>query len=187
MTVGIPKHHIELTAEERVILEKIDLRIELPNSVDGHQVYLANREPIMALLKSLSSRSAIPTCRLSYWNDPKFQPGRMKGSLKQLFARNRAQGEDAYTHPHFLPVLRYFLFGANLPTAAIEAFEDEIGEPQGFGGSDILNLTKRTRAIVRTFNLRHHDEEFFKLAIDNGLDHYNAESVRKAASEAARR
>lgn len=94
---------------------------------------------------------------------------------------------EAYTHPHFLPVLRFFLFGADLPPASIEAFEAQVGNPKWFSGSDILGLTKKTRAIVRDFNLRHHDDEFFKLAIDNGLNHSNAESVRKAAVEASRR
>ncbi|WP_107339338.1 hypothetical protein [Agrobacterium pusense] len=187
MTIGVPKHHLHLTEKERKILSRIDLRIELPNNVDGHEVYLANCEPIMALLKSLSARSGIPERRLAYWTDPKFKPGRTKGSLRDLFARNGSSGREAYTHPHFLPVLRFFLFGADLPPASIEAFEAQVGNPKWFSGSDILGLTKKTRAIVRDFNLRHHDDEFFKLAIDNGLNHSNAESVRKAAVEASRR
>ena len=65
MTIGVPKHHIHLTEKERKILSRIDLRIELPNNVDGHEVYLANCEPIMALLKSLSARAGIPGRRLA--------------------------------------------------------------------------------------------------------------------------
>jgi hypothetical protein len=113
----------------------------------------------------------------------------MKGAHRDIFARNGSSGRDAYTHPHFLPFLRYFLYGADLPTAVIKEFETQIGDPRWFSGSDILGLTKETRAIVRRYNLRdyHYADEFHKLAIDNGLGHYDCEAIRKAAAEAARR
>jgi hypothetical protein len=186
---AVNRHHIELTAEEQALVEKIDLRLDIPHHEDDHAIYLSNQEPIMALLKLLTDRSAIPAHRLAYWTDPKYQSGRMKGSHRDIFARNGSRGRDAYTHPHFIPFLRYFLFGVDLPAAVIKEFEDKIGDPRWFGGSDILGLTKETRAIVRRHNLKNYrySDEFHKLAIDNGLNHYNAESVRKAAVEAARR
>ncbi|MBY3199622.1 hypothetical protein [Rhizobium laguerreae] len=183
------RHHIVLTAAEQALVDKIDLRLDIASHEDGHAIYLANRELIPPLLKSLADRSAIPAQRVAYWTDPKFRTGRMKGAHRDIFARNGSKGIDAYTHPHFIPFLRYFLFGADLPAPVIAEFEQKIGDPRWFGGSDIIGLAKETRAIVRRYNLRHysHSDEFHKLAIDNGLSHDNAESVRKAAVEAARR
>ncbi|WP_428413460.1 hypothetical protein [Pararhizobium sp.] len=181
MVIGLRKHHIDLNEEETALVGAIDFRLDHPRHDEGHASYLANREPLMALLKSLSDRSAIPPHRLAYWTDPKFQSGRMKGSHRDIFARNGSEGREAYTHPHFLPYLRYFLFGADLPPTVMQEFEAKIGNPEWFGGSDIIGLANETRAIVRRHNLRHYStsDEFHKLAIDNGLSHHNAESVRK--------
>lgn len=183
------RHHIVLTAEEQALVDKIDLRLDIPHHEDGHAIYLANRDFIPPLLKSLADRTAIPAQRIAYWTDPKFRSGRMKGAHRDIFARNGSRGKDAYTHPHFIPFLRYFLFGADLPALVIAEFEQKIGDPKWFGGSDIIGLAKETRAIVRRYNLKQYGyaDEFHKLAIDNGLSHHDAESVRKAAAEAVRR
>ena len=175
--------------EEKELLDTIDLRDVLPPDVDGHAVYKSNREPIIRLLKLLVERKAIPERRIAYWTDPRHFTGRSKASHRGIFERNGSKGNEAYTHPHFLPFLRFFLFGASLPQAAIDEFETCIGNPEWFSGSDILRLTKKTREIVRRYNLKDYDaaDEFHKLAIDNGLSIYNALSVHKAAREAARR
>ena len=183
------RHHIELTAEEEALAKQIDFRETLPRHEDGRAVYLANRAPIMALIKLLVARQAIPERRLALWTDPELKPGRTKGSYSQMFARNGSEGEEAYTHPHFIPFLRYFLYGADMPEAAMAEFEDQVGNPECFSGSDIIGLTKKTRELVRKYNLRDHryPGEFQKLALDNGLSNYNVLSVRSAAVEAARR
>lgn len=166
MNIGLEKHHIALNEGEAALVGKIDLRIDHSSHDEGRAAYLANREPIVALLKSLADRSAIPAQRVAYWTDPNFRSGRMKGSHRDIFARNGSSGKEAYTHPHFLPFLRYFLYGADLPAVAIEEFEAQIGDPRGFSGSDIIDLTKETRAIVRRRSLRKssHADEFHKLA-----------------------
>ena len=152
------KYHLELTPEEKALADKIDFREEIPHHEDGHEIYKANREPIMALLKLLLARDAIPKNRL-------------------------------YTHPHFIPFLRYFLYGAKLPQRAIDEFEAQVGNPEWFSGSDIITLSKITRELVRKYGLRGYrdSDEFMKLALDLGLGAYNANSVRSAAVDAARR
>jgi len=182
------KHHIELTDEEKTLLVRIDLRDSIPRGEDAHARYLANRDPLLALVKSLSERKAIPKQRLAYWNDPSYFTGKSKVSHKGMFERNGTRGADIYAHPHFLPFLRYFLFGADLPETAIREFEEQIGNLEWFGGSDIIDLTKKTRQIVRSHGLTHYavPEEFFKLAIDNGLDHQQAGAVRREAMVAKR-
>ncbi|MEZ5780189.1 MAG: hypothetical protein R3D70_00820 [Rhizobiaceae bacterium] len=106
-----------------------------------------------------------------------------------MFERNGSTGTEAFTHPHFKKFLRYFLFGANLPKEAIDEFEKQVGNPQWFSGSDIIDLTKKTRAIVRNYGLKdwQYVNEFYLLALDNGLSAANADSVRRAAKDAARR
>tara|TARA_R110002020_G_scaffold10801_22_gene41091 strand:+ start:15904 stop:16461 length:558 start_codon:yes stop_codon:yes gene_type:complete len=183
------KYHLELTPEEKALADKIDFREEIPHHEDGHEIYKANREPIMALLKLLLARDAIPKNRLAYWTSPELKPGRMKGSHKDIFKRNGSEGEEAYTHPHFIPFLRYFLYGAKLPQRAIDEFEAQVGNPEWFSGSDIITLSKITRELVRKYGLRGYrdSDEFMKLALDLGLGAYNANSVRSAAVDAARR
>ena len=54
------KYHIKLTESEAAILAKIDLRESHRNHDEGHAAYKANAQPILALLQSLSDRSAVP-------------------------------------------------------------------------------------------------------------------------------
>lgn len=183
------KYHIELEDAERALLAQIDLRDVIRYPEDPHEIHLRNQEPLLELLRLLSARNAIPERRLDTWLDPDLKPGRTKGSYLDMFERNGNVGSEIYTHPHFLKRLRYFLFGADLPEDAITEFEEAVGNPEWFGGSDILDLTKKTRAIVRKYHLMDygHADEFMKLAIDLGLSNSHAQSVRTAAKEAARR
>lgn len=181
------RHHILLTDEERDLVDKIDLRCPLPREADQRAIFLANEKPVIELLRLLDEREAIPRQRIAYWTDPDYKPGQTKGSRKQMFERNGNVGDEIYTHPHFVPYLRYFLYGADLPQGAIDEFEEQVGDVRGFSGSDILGLTKKTRELVRKYDLRSHADEFYQLTIDNGLSRYSAESVRNAAKEASRR
>ena len=186
---GLNKYHLELTSEEQALADQIDFREVIPHHEDGHEIYKANQAPIIALLKLLVARNAIPKKRTAYWTSPELKPGRMKGSHRDIFERNGSKGEEAYTHPHFIPFLRYFLYGANLPQGAIDEFEAQVGNPEWFSGSDIIALAKKTRELVRKYGLKDYrdSDEFMKLALDLGLNTYNANSVRSAAVEAARR
>lgn len=184
----LSKYHLALTPEEKALADQIDFRDEIAHHEDGHEIYKANRVPIMALLNFLIVRDAIPKNRLAYWTSPELNPGRIKGSHKEIFKRNGSDGEEAYTHPNFIPLFRYFLYGAKLPQAAIDEFEAQVGSPEWFGGSDMIALTKKTLELVRKYGLRgsRDSDEFMKLALDLGLNSYNANSVRRAAIEAAR-
>jgi hypothetical protein len=61
------KNHIKLTEDEAATLAKIDLSETHRNHDEGHADYKANAQPILALLQSLSDRSAVPQERLNYW------------------------------------------------------------------------------------------------------------------------
>ena len=64
------KFHIALTENEKALVGNIDFESYTRES------YIANQEPILSLLKSLSDRNAIPEQRLKYWNDPGYNIGR---------------------------------------------------------------------------------------------------------------
>lgn len=183
--LSVNKYHIELTMPERAILEKIDLRVSHSNHDEGHAGYNANKEPILALLSSLSERKGVPAQRLSYWNDPRYNYGRIKASRKGLFERNGCTGADIYTHPHFVPYLRYFLFGADLPDAVIIKFEEKVGNPQWVTSSDIVPIGKFARDFTRQHRLDVSDapDEFFKLCLDMGLSLSTAESVMRSVKQ----
>lgn len=66
------KYHAELTSDERVHLEQIDLRTSHPSHDEARAGYHANQRPILALVGSLSARHAIPHERMKYWNDPDY-------------------------------------------------------------------------------------------------------------------
>jgi hypothetical protein len=179
------KYHVELTESEAAILAKIDLTDDHRNHADGHAAYKANAEPILALLRQLGERSAIPRERMNYWNEPGYNPGAIKASRKGLFERNGCRGVEIYTHPHFVRYLRYFLFGAELPDVVIAAFEEKVGNPEWLTSSDIVPIGKCARDLTRKHGLDKSDapEEFFKLCLDMGLGQSTAKSVMHSVKQ----
>ncbi len=176
------KYHIELIDEEKALLEAINLTPWLLRDNEARKAYVANDRSIPALLKSLHDRKAIPRERLSYWNNPAYFVGRGKTSHKGAFERNGCTGRDIYTHPHFLPYLRYFLYGADLPEPLIAKFEERVGSPKWVTSSDIVPIAKCARDLAREYHLSRWDaaEEFLKLCIDMGLGLSTAKIVRNS-------
>ena len=172
-------YSIELTKDEADILSGI----ELDQSALDHEQYKTQGPLILQLLGSLLQRDAIPEVRMLYWSDPNFNVGKVKTSHKGLFERNGRQGDEIYTHPHFLTYLRYFLFGPQMPQAAISGFEAVVGDPAWVSSGDITRITKGTRSIVRAHGLKDRDEEFYRLALDLGLGQSFAKAVRDAVKQ----
>lgn len=179
------RFRIAFTDAEELLIGRIDFGEGHGNHGDRHAAFLSNREPILDLLASLSERDAVPAQRLSYWNDPAYQPGRLKGSRKQLFERNNDDAEDIYTHPHFLVHLRYIMFGADLPASVMRAFEAEVGNPEWVSYGDALELGKFARSLVRRHALTPTAacEEFFKLSLDLGLSLDESLRIRRIVRE----
>lgn len=179
------KFHIDLTEEEASLLSQIDLRTKHPSHDEAHAAHNANKAPVIALVRSLSERKAVPPERLNYWNDPAYNPGRIKASRKGLFERNGCVGEDIYTHPHFIPHLRYVLFGADLPDEVMTAFEAGVGNPTWVSSSDIIPIGKLARDLTRRHGLDKSAaaDEFFKLCLDMRLGLSTALSVMRAVQQ----
>ena len=176
------KYHMELIDEEEVLVETIDLCVSHANRDEAHVAY---RRPILALLQSLCERGAIPEERLKYWNDPDYNTHGRKMSHKGVFERNGCTGEDIYTHPHFIPYLRYFLFGADVPDVVIRKFEAKVGNPNWVTSGDIVPIGKCARDLTRQYRLDrlHAAEEFFKLCLDMELGLSTAAIVRRSVMQ----
>lgn len=177
------KFHIALTENEKALVGNIDFESFT------HESYIANQEPVLSLLKSLSDRNAIPEQRLKYWNDPEYNIGGYKNTSKKgTFERNGKKGGELYTHPPFLKYLRYFLYGADLPDQLIKQFR--IGCKEGHVNFDYVtsgdiepickSARKVARIAIRDYKLekRHITEELYKLCLDMELDNRYARMVR---------
>ncbi|WP_100175529.1 hypothetical protein [Bradyrhizobium nitroreducens] len=171
---------IELTPEESQILEEMILRQEL--LFGDHSLAECNGELSLALMRSLLQRKAIPKVRLKYFEEPSFRTGRIKGSYRSLFERNKTTGDDIYRHPNFLRHLRYFINGTELPKEAIKIFAQKAHSCGHVGPSDALELGTLARDLTRKFGLSIDTElaaeEFYKLALDCGIYQGHAAVVR---------
>jgi hypothetical protein len=135
-------------------------------------------------MQSLVRRRAIIEVRARYWADPDYQHGRVKGAHQGLFERNGTRGQAIYEHPHFLPYLRYFLYGADLPVRVIAALKEKVGNTEWHSSSDVVPLAKFARTLARQNGLdRTANEEFFKLALDLRLPRNTAEASQKAIAQ----
>lgn len=171
---------IELTPEESRILEEMRLRQE--QLFGDHSLTERNGELSLTLMRSLLQRKAIPEVRLKYFEGPSFRTGRIKGSYRSLFERNKTVGDDIYRHPNFLRHLRYLVSGAELPKDAIEIFVQRAHSYGRVGPTDALELGALARDLTRKFGLltdaEATAEEFFKLALDCGIYQGHAAVVR---------
>ena len=185
------KYAIALNGDEQALVDAIDFRMSLweDEHRDGHQVYLENKTPILALMSSLIGRGGIPEQRWRFWADPEYRVDRsIKNSPKGVFERNGNVGEEAYVHPHFIKYLRYFLFGAYLPSGVIEAFEKGVGNPEWVTSGDIVPIGELARKLTRQHSLYRDGAalEFYKLCLDMGLSQWIARSVRDSVMKIPR-
>lgn len=175
---------IELTEAEREWSSGIDWLLERSLHVDVSAVYLQNKPLIVPLVRSLLERDAIPRIRRRYVTDSELNIGGYKDtSVIGTFQRNGSSGDDMISHLHFLEYAWYFIHGAKLPDDTKGEFLDVATDPW----MELMPLRKTAsrlfREDVRRGRLARRDvdsvhEEFFKLALDCGVDDYVAVSVR---------
>jgi hypothetical protein len=175
MRAAIADFAIQLTDKESVLASRIDFNPEKQN----YESWKPIADAMAELMASLLERGAIPLARRKFFTEP-FIGGHGRSHM-QVFEGNGTRGDDIFRHPNFVKYLRYFLHGADLPKTVIEAFQRKVigcGEP--FTGSDALEVADFARQITRSHGLDTHTapEEFYKLALDCGLDPGDARSVR---------
>lgn len=174
---------IPLAPDETAILSTMKLHQE--ELFHDNEAAQRNGELALALMTSLLARGAIPEVRLKYFEEPTYRTGRVKGSYRQLFERNKTVGDDIFRHLNFLRHLRYFLFGADLPDDVIEAFSGKALAHGHVGPSDALELGTLGRDLTRKHDLAVRigadevAEEFYKLALDCRIYQGHALAIRK--------
>jgi hypothetical protein len=170
----------ELTQEEQALLARIDF--EPSRTTYDAEAARANGEAALALTTSLVQRKAIPELRLKWFTDPVHNIGGHGSSRQQVFESNGTRGQDILRHPHFLKYLRYFIYGPNLPAAVVEAFEKKVADCDPVTSGDILPLGNLAKQQAHSHGLDpgRAAEEFYKLALECGLDAGEARSIRDA-------
>jgi len=182
-----PERAKELSA---VVLTKLELDLlkQLDFSLQGidYEQWRKMGPAMRKLTESLLARHAIPRIRLRYMNNPEFNTGRTKRSHLEVFEANGTRGQEIFEHPHFMKYLHYLIFGPNLPQSIIQGFGEVIRRDGGISSGTHPLLWKFTREQARRHGY-HRDpsirgekaEEFFRLALEWGLDVWGANQVRK--------
>jgi hypothetical protein len=176
---------IELTPQEKELVSKIDFN---PTSAEHHdaEYWRAVGEASVALMRSLIARKGVPEIRTKYFTDPEFNIGGRGKSRAAGFERSGTRGEAIFRHGNFLKYLHYFLYGPELPPGVVEAFRNKIAEIGFVTSSDIVPLGAFARQLARTNRLGGADsaEEFFKLALELGLELHEARVIRDSVKTA---
>lgn len=175
---------IELTERETALV----LQIDFDPSATSHNAgsWRAIADAMEELMRSLLGRNAIPEARRRFFEDPGYFIGGRGLSHLQVFEKNGTCGPAIFRHGNFLKYLRYFVFGPDLPKPIIETFQQKVidcGEP--FSSGDSITVGDLARQLTRSHGLEAGTaaEEFYKLALDCGLDASKARFVRDAVKK----
>jgi len=175
---------VELTEKERHLVSRIDFD-PLARSHD-RDTWQPVADAMSELMHSLLQRNAIPEVRKKFFTDPAYNIGGHGLSRLQVFEKNGTRGDAVFRHGNFLKYLRYFLYGPDLPKAVIDAFQKKVldcGEP--FTSGDALSVAEYARQLTRAHRLNSGAaaQEFYKLALDCGLDAGDARVVRDSVQK----
>ena len=173
-----PPKPIELTHAEAELYSHIPAD---PDDEGWHEV-ADTRE---ALVESLRERQAILEVRLRVFFDPAYAETGNK-SCEEVFESNGTSGRDIYRHPRFIPYLRYFIYGPDLPKPAIEGLCKILNDDAGTTGMVMDQYRKYARLCVRKYGLDRGKAatEFFRLGIEIGMELDAARTLRNAAKSA---
>lgn len=172
---------IALEAPEQALLQRIAFRVEQLREPGRFQ---ANGDAVVELVHALYERGAIPEHRLKFFQDPDYNPGGRGVSIQQVFEGNGTSGEAILRHGNFLRYLDYFLFGPDLPSSIYKPFQKAVEECGMITSGDIKPLSDLARRLARTHGYdRTAADEFFKLALECGMDPDGAGYVRRSVQQ----
>jgi len=178
----IPPQSIELTDEESELFAQIDAYDLLAHP--SHEKYHSVADAMETLVTSLLKRDAVPRIRLSLFTEPDLAETGTK-SREQVFESNGTSGVDIFRHPHFIPYLRHFIHGPDLPKPVIDVLCTILNDDIGTSGMVFDQIRKHARSSVREFRLdkRRAATEFYRLGIEIGMEESSARALRHAARE----
>lgn len=165
---------VDLTPIERKLYDQVFLQ----NFQDIYEKENVS-EAAAKLTQSLIKRSAIPMIRIHFFTDPAFNIG-TKLSRQQVFEKNGTYGVDIFKHNHFKKYLFYFINGPELPREIIEAFCKIVESQSYISSSDIPILWNFARQVTKKncMDPKFAAEEFYKLALECGIDNGYARLIR---------
>lgn len=148
----------------------------------GHSDNEVIRESAKAasfLATLLLEREAIPEIRIRFFTEPEFNTDVNKSRL-QVFESDGVTGYVIFGDPRFLEYLHYFIYGPKLPDQVINEFSNVAYPYEYISGGEIKDLRELAISLVDEYKLNPKEVacEFFKLAIECGMDVYYAQSIR---------
>src|ERR1039458_8464692 len=120
---------ITLTPQEQALLQKINFGFANPGQPDTDP----KGDAALELTRLLCARGAIPDIRRRYLTDPKLNIGGRGKSRVQVFGSTR--GEVIFRDGNFLPYLKYFIFGPDLPSETIARLRQVVEDGHRTGGN----------------------------------------------------
>jgi len=132
-----------------------------------------------SLATLLLQREAIPEIRVRFFITPEFNTETNKSRL-QIFESDGVTGYAVFSDPRFLELLHYFIYGPKLPDQVIVEFSNMAYPYEYISGGDVIDLRELVISLVDEYKLNPRDVagEFFKLAIECGMDVYYAQSIQ---------
>lgn len=173
---------IPLNEYEESLIKNIDFDITNKNNIKK------SGENILKLIPLIKSK--IPKIRWDYFSEPEHCIGCRKKSRIQILEENGNKSiEDIFTHPHFFRYLKYFIYGPDLPEDVIKEFRS--CAEYRFHGNDFEAYCKKTRELVRKFNLKLDflggKDVFYQLALEFEETRIYAKEIRDCANQTSRR
>jgi len=180
---GMGPRPIAVTASEAALVAQIDFAPSLGRHDAPSWRVVGNAA--VALMASLIARKAIPPARMKFFTHPDCNIGGRGRSHCEVFEQNGKHGEAIFRDPNFVArYLRYFIYGPELPAPLVQSFEDEVAACGNVTSGDVLTLAGHAKRLAREYGLgRAAADEFFRLALDCGLDPSDARVVRGAVMQ----
>lgn len=177
-----PPGPVQLTADERALFDRI--RAEAVSDEPFSDEYGGN---VAEFLRRLKVRGAIPRVRWRYFTDADLNPG-LRKSRQQVFIDNGCDtAEKIFTSGNFFRYLEYFVTGPQLPDDVVSRFSKLAADASWH--FDALRSFVRMQAtrLSDTPARDYLGEEFLKLALEWGLDLFEAKMIRTDAMNAVSR
>jgi hypothetical protein len=104
----------------------------------------------------------------------------------EVFEANGVSGVEIFRHVHFIPYLRHFIDGPNLPNDVIAGLLRILNEDSGTSGMVMDQYRRFARSSIRTRRLNRTEAatEFFRLGVEIGMSVSAARTLRDAALSA---
>ncbi len=163
---------ISLTTDEESYLSQV--QFDLLQSDNGERQ--RSLSAAASLAKSVLGRGGVPKIRWRYFTERELNVGAAL-SREELLEAKGVSPSGLLMEPAFLPVLHYWIYGPQLPQDIISWFMVAVAH-----GTDVRGLRRSVRQAVRERGLPRDEvvEEFYKLALEAGLDSEAAWSIRNA-------